>query len=147
MLVLMPSLKAIDPVERGKLMQAFSKRFGVLAWMAIALVVVTGIIRTNDIIGFSLLVTSNTRYANLLLTKIILAIVMILNGTYMSFILGRKIASFSSAPPASKSAGSGEKSQPSGPPPELLRLQGRMGIISWVQVVLALAILLVVGLI
>ncbi len=146
-MVLMPSLKAISPAEGGKLMEAFSKRFGILTWLAVALVVITGIILTNDIIGFSLLVSSNTRYANLLLTKIILAIVMILNGTYMSFVLGRKMASFSSAPPASKPADSGGKSQPSGPPPELLRLQGRMAIIGWVQVVLALAILLVMGLI
>ena len=72
---------------------------------------------------------------------------MILNGTYMSFVLGRKMASFSSGPPASKPADSGGKSQPPGPPPELLKIQGRMGIIGWVQVVLALAILLVMGMI
>ncbi len=78
-MVLMPSMKAISPAERGKFMEAFGKRFGILAWLAVILVVITGIILTNDIIGFSLLVTSDTRYAYLLLTKIILAIVMILN--------------------------------------------------------------------
>ncbi|MFQ6136147.1 MAG: hypothetical protein ACE5PM_03100 [Candidatus Hydrothermarchaeales archaeon] len=52
-LALMPSLKAISPPERGKLLDVFLKRFGKLTWGAIGLVVLTGLILTNRVIGFS----------------------------------------------------------------------------------------------
>lgn len=46
------------------------------------------------IIGFSTLVSFNTRYGNISLAKIILVVVMILNGAYLGFIVGPRIASF-----------------------------------------------------
>ncbi|MFQ5814622.1 MAG: CopD family protein [Anaerolineae bacterium] len=79
-LVLEPSMKAISPAERGKLMGAYIKRFVPLAWGAIALVVVTGFILADGISGFSALITSGTRYGNLMLVKHILVAVMIVNG-------------------------------------------------------------------
>ncbi|MFQ6136148.1 MAG: hypothetical protein ACE5PM_03105 [Candidatus Hydrothermarchaeales archaeon] len=44
------------------------------------------------------MVSFNTKYGNILLAKIILVIVMILNGAYLGFVLGPRIASF--APPS-----------------------------------------------
>jgi uncharacterized membrane protein len=138
----MPSLIAISPAERGKLLGAFLKRFGTLTWGAITIVVVTGIVSTSQLIGFSSLFSFSTRYANILLAKIALVVVMIINGGYIGFILGPKIASF--APPPSVL----EKKvdQPRGPPPELLSLQKRMKTLSWLQVVLALVVLFLMGL-
>ncbi|MFQ5917684.1 MAG: CopD family protein [Candidatus Binatia bacterium] len=146
MLVLMPSLKAISPAERGKMMGAFVKRFAPLAWGAIALIVVTGLILTNRIIGFSTLVSFNTRFGNILLAKIILVTVMILNGAYLGFVLGPKIASFAPPPGAPEPAGSGKEDRPAGPPPELLRVQRRMTTLMWVQVGLAVAVFLLIAL-
>lgn len=144
-LVLEPSLKAISPAERGKMMGAFIKRFAPLAWGAVALVVITGFILTNGIGGFSALITTGTLYGNLMLVKHILAAVMIANGAYLSLVLGRKMASFAPPPASGGHAGSGKESQPSGPPPELLRLQRQMTALSRVQVGLGLGILLVMG--
>jgi len=145
-LVLMPSLQAISPTERGKLLGTFLKRLTPLVWGAIALVVVTGFISTNDVIGFPTLFSFNTLYGNLLLVKIVLVVVMILNGAYLGFVLGPRIASFAPPPGAPPLPGPGEGGRPPGPPPELLRLQKQMNTLSWVQVGLAVAILLVVGL-
>jgi uncharacterized membrane protein len=133
----MPSLIAISPAERGKLLGAFLKRFGTLTWGAITIVVVTGIVSTSQLIGFSSLFSFSTRYANILLAKIALVVVMIINGGYIGFILGPKIASF--APPPSVL----EKKvdQPRG-----LSLQKRMKTLSWLQVVLALVVLFLMGL-
>jgi putative copper resistance protein D len=91
--VLLPSLQAISPPERGKMMGAFVKRFSPLAWGAIILVVITWIISTNSVLGFSSLFSFDTRYGNILLMKIGVVLVMILNGAYMSFVVGPKIAS------------------------------------------------------
>ncbi len=146
LLVLMHSLQAISPPERGRLMGAFLKRLVPLAWGAIALVVVTGFIATNIVIGFPTLFSFSTRYGNILLVKIILTAVMILNGAYLGFVLGPRIASFAPPPGAPPPPGPGEGGRPPGSPPELLRLQKRMNTLSWVQVGLAVAVLLVVGL-
>ena len=144
--VLEPSMGAISPAERGKFMGAFIKRFAPLAWGSVVVVVITGFILADRMGGFVTLVGSGTRYGNLMLIKHILAAVLIANGAYLSLVLGRKMASFAAPPAAAAETGSGKENQPAGPPPELLRLQKRMSAMSWVQVVLALAILFVMGL-
>lgn len=45
-LVLMPALNAIEPPARGKLMGAAAKRFTVLAWSSIIVLLVTGYMKT-----------------------------------------------------------------------------------------------------
>ncbi len=146
MLVLIPSLQAISPAERGKMMGAFLKRFAPLAWGAIALVGVTGLVLTNNMIGFSGLFSLSTRYGNIMLTKTILVGVMILNGAYLGMVLGKRIVSFAPPPGAPKPAGAGEGGRPPGPPPELVKLQKRMTTLSWVQVGLAVIVLFLMGL-
>jgi len=145
-IVLLPSLPAIGPAERGKLLGAYLKRFAPLAWGALAVVAITGLILTNSAIGFSTLLSFNTRYGNLLLAKIVVVAVMALNGAYLGFVLGPRMASFAPPPGGPPPAGSGEGGPPPGPPPELLDLQKRMATLSWVQVVLALVVLLVMAL-
>jgi len=145
-LVLMPSMGAISPPERGKLMGAFVKRFGPLAWGALAIVGISGLILTNGLIGLSGLFSFDSSYSNILLTKIVLVIVMVLNGLYISFVLGPKVAA--PRPPAGgpRPAGSGEGAGPPGPPPELVRVQSRMTTVSWVQVVLAVIVIFLAAL-
>jgi putative copper export protein len=143
-LVLMPSLQAISPAERGKMMGAFLKRFAPMAWGAIAFVGVTGLLQVNGVIGFPTLFSFNTDYGNTLLVKIVLVLLMVLNGAYIGVVLGPKIASFGPPPGGPPPGGAGEGSPP-GPPPELTKLQKRMATMNWVQVVLALVVLLVVG--
>lgn len=145
-IVLLPSLSAIGPAERGKLLGAYLKRFAPLAWGALAVVAITGLILTNNAIGFSTLLSFNTRYGNLLLAKIVVVAVMSLNGAYLGFVVGPKIASFAPPPGGPPPAGSGEGGPPPGPPPKLLELQKRMTALSWVQVVLALVVLFVIAL-
>lgn len=140
-LALMPSLTAVVPAERGKLMGAFLKRYVPLNWVALALAVVTGLILTSRVIGFPSLFSFNTRYGNTLLAKIILVLALIANGAYLGMVLGPKVASFA-PPPGAGPPGPGAGGPPPGPPPELLRLQKRLATQTWVQVGLALAVLL-----
>lgn len=145
-LALMPSLKAIAPAERGKLMNAYIKRFAILTWVAIAFVVITGIILIGGSIGFSALFSFSNRYANVLLAKIILALLLLINGVYIGMVLGPKIASFAPPPGAPGPAGPDAGGPPHGPPPALLKLQKRMNAQLWASVGLAVATLLANGL-
>lgn len=70
---------------------------------------------------------------------------MILNGAYLGFILGPRVTSFA-PPPGAAQPSDPDAGRSPGPPPELLRLQGRMTILSWLQVGLAVAVLLLVRL-
>ena len=143
---LMPSLTAIAPAERGKLMGAYLKRFAVLTWVAIAFVVITGIILTGGGIGFSALFSFSSRYANVLLVKIILVLLLLINGGYIGLVLGPRIASFTPSPGAPRPAGPDVGGPPPGPPPALLKLQKRMNAQLWASVGLAMATLLANGL-
>ncbi len=143
-LVLMPSMQVLSPPDRGKLMGAYLKRFAPMSWGAIALVVISGVILTSRF-GFPAGVS--TGYGGILLAKIVLTVVMILNGTYLGLVLGPKIAASSPPAGAPKPAGPGEGDRPAGPPPELLRLQRRMNILMWVSVGLGVVVLFLMGLI
>ncbi len=142
-LALLPSLQVIRPAERGRLMGTFMPRFARLTWVAIALIGVTGLILTSRMIPVSALLS--TRYGNILVAKMVLMTVMAFNGGYVAF-LGSRVASLAAPPGAAEPAGAGEGQRTAGPPPELVGVQGRMNILSWVQVVLALALLLLMGL-
>jgi uncharacterized membrane protein len=145
-LVLMPSLGVISPAERGKLQAVYLKRFALLTWGAVALVGVTGLLSTNNTIGFSGLLSFETRYGNVLLAKILITILMIANGAYLGGVLGPKMSSFGPPPTPSAQPAGGDAVRPPGPPPELLKLQGRMTLLSWVQVVFSVVVLLLVAL-
>lgn len=138
-IVLMPSLQSISPAERGKLMGAFLKRFAPLSWGAIIIVAVTGLATMfSSDTGY---VSSDTVYGGALSVKMALVALMILNGAYLGFVVGPKLASFAPPPGAPEPTGSGEGERPAGPPPELLRLQRRMTVLSWVQVGLVVVVL------
>lgn len=145
-LVVMPSLQVLSPPDRGKLMGAYVERFTPLTWGAVILTGVTGLLLTNRLPGFSALVSFSTSYGNILLAKIILVAAMILNGIYVGTILVPKIASFGPPPGAARPPRPQRGKPPPGPPPELVKLQKRMSTLGWVQVGLALVVLLLVAL-
>lgn len=142
-LVLMPSMQVLSPPDRGKLMGAYLKRFAPMSWGAIALVVISGVILTSS---FGSPAGASTGYAGIMLAKIVLTVVMILNGAYLGLVLGPKIAAFAPPAGAPQPAGPGEGDRPAGPPPELLRLQRRMNTLLWLSVGLGVVVLFLVGL-
>jgi uncharacterized membrane protein len=75
-LVLMPSLNAIDPPAGGKLMAAASKRFTILAWSSIIVILVTGYLKTPTGMLFNTTetygITLTVKHA-LVLTMVVLA--------------------------------------------------------------------------
>lgn len=143
-LAITPSLTALGPAERGKFTKAFLQRFGSLTMIAVAVVALSGMFLTNRLMGFSALF--NTRFGNIILAKIILVLVMLANGAYISSVLGRKLASFGPPPAAMEPGGSASAGPPPGPPPELVKVQGRMVTMGWVQVILMLAKLFLMSL-
>lgn len=47
-----PAMKTIDPREAGKLNAAIAKRFSMIAWISILLLIVTGFLKTPDSMFF-----------------------------------------------------------------------------------------------
>jgi len=139
-LVLSPSLTKISPTERQKLATAFQKRFGLFTWIAIVVVFVTGTILSHDAAATVEGSFFASAYGKTLMAKVIVAFVMVLNGAYLGLVLGHRMGQFA-APAGAPVAGA-----PSGPPPGLMRLQKRMAAFGWVQVALAVAVLVLNGL-
>jgi uncharacterized membrane protein len=77
LLILMPSFKVVSPPEAGKLMEAVGKRWLPLVWGAVILVSATGILRAGslDVLSFNILM--ETTYGNIILTKMIMVVAMI----------------------------------------------------------------------
>jgi uncharacterized membrane protein len=127
-LAIQPALLAVDPPARGKFMAAFSKRFASMAMIAIAVVIVTGILQTGQLYGFAYLMG-----INVLVIKIITAVIMIANGVYIGMVLSRR--SQVQAPALG---------QP--PSPEFLKTMRSLAVHGWVQAGLSVFVLFLVGL-
>jgi putative copper export protein len=139
-LVLSPALTKISPTERQKLATAFQKRFGLLTWVAIAVVFVTGTILSHDAAAAVEGSFFASAYGKTLIAKVIVAFVMVLNGAYLGLVLARRMRR-AAAPQGTATGGA-----LAGPPPALIRLQKRMATFGWVQVALAVAVLVLNGL-
>jgi len=92
------------------------------------MVIVTGILQTGQLYGFAYLMG-----VNVLVIKIVVAVVMVANGFYVGVVLSRKSAALV---PAS--------GQP--PSPKFLRTQRMLMMHGWIQAGLSVMILLLVGL-
>ena len=126
-LVIAPALEALDPAARGKFMEAWSRKFTPWVAIAILVVVVTGILLTGRMFGFAYLLG-----VNVLVIKIIVAVLMIANGFYAGIVLSRKVMAL--AP----------KGTP--PSPEFLKAQRLLAMHSWIQAGLSVIVLLLAGL-
>jgi len=127
-LLILPTVQAIDPPARPKFMQALSARQVPLVSAAILVVVVTGILQTNEIYGLRYLLG-----INILVIKIVVALSMIANGLYLGLTLARRSVKLAPTP-----------GQP--PSPAFLKTQRLLVTHSWVQVGLSVIVLLLVGL-
>ncbi|HOC44270.1 MAG TPA: DUF4149 domain-containing protein [Thermoanaerobaculales bacterium] len=127
-LVLMPGLQAIDPAQRGRLMGAIARRFTIVAWSSVVVLLVTGILKTQS--GF--LFSTESGYGQLLLAKHLLFAGMIVIGLVITFAVAPRLKALAPA------AGSP-------PPAALLAAEKRLEVLSAVNTVLGLAVLLVVA--
>jgi uncharacterized membrane protein len=128
-LVLEPSLKELDPVQRGKLMGTIGKRFTIVAWGSVLLLLVSGFIKTPD----GLLFDTSDAYGTTLLLKHIVVLLMILFGLRIAVGLIPKIRR--------------EAPQPGqAPSPEFLKAQGQFQLLSRVNFILGLIVLVLVAL-
>ena len=127
-LVIAPAVQAaIDPPARMKFMLALSDRL--LRWilLSIAVVVITGILQTNQIYGLSYLFG-----VNVLAIKVVVALLMIANGSFLGYVLPRRLAARAPAPG-------------SPPSPEFLRVQRTQIRHGWIQAGLGVVVLFLVG--
>ncbi len=127
-LVIIPSVQAgIDPPARLKFMLALADRL--LRWilLSIAVVVITGILQTDRVYGLAYLLG-----VNVLAIKVVVAVLMILNGVYLGRVLPRRLAKLAPAPGAP-------------PSPEFVRVQRLQVMHAWIQAGLGVVVLLLVG--
>ncbi len=142
--VVMPSLSAIDPPPlRGKFMAATLARYTPIAWTAIAVLVLSGIISTLGRIS-SPVALLGTTYGTVLLAKIVIALVMIALAFIASFVLNPRMAAIASRPSPAVGGGS-----PAGPHPAAAlgaaRLQGQIVALAKTNLLLAVLVLLAVA--
>jgi len=127
-LVILPSVQAgIDPPARLKFVLALANRL--LRWitLAIVVVVITGILQTNQLYGLAYLFG-----LNVLAIKVIVAILMIANGLFIGLVLPRRMAALAPAPGTP-------------PSPEFMKTQRTQVRHGWIQAGLGVIVLLLVG--
>ncbi|HEB12781.1 MAG TPA: hypothetical protein ENI11_03790 [Actinobacteria bacterium] len=83
-LIVTKKLGALPSAEAGKLSQAVGKAFGSLAWIMMALILLTGLTRMIGLKLFSSYALLETTYGNLLLAKIVLFAIIIINSVLIA---------------------------------------------------------------
>lgn len=74
--ILLPALSKIDPGESGKLQGIIAKRFSIIAWIALVILLITGFLKTPG----EMLFNTSTQLGVILLIKHILILCVILVG-------------------------------------------------------------------
>ena len=124
--ILLPSSReALEPPAAGKLMGAVMRRFRVLVYTSIGVLIVTGIEMSRNM-GF---IQFKNLYSTITSIKHILIIIVVVLVIYAFEGLGRKVSRLAVK----------------GPSPELGRLQKKQIMFSYIGLVLALIILLLTG--
>ncbi len=92
--ILMPSLASIDPPQRGPLQNAVAKRFTILSWSSVIVLAITGLLKMSwdHFFDFSIL------YTAVLNIKMLIFLVMVIIGFYITKVLGPKLASLAPKP-------------------------------------------------
>lgn len=128
-IVFMPSLSVIEPSQRGAILGAVAKRFTIVSWTSILVLLVSGFFKTP---GEMLFTTSNS-YGLMITIKHIIFLVMIVFGALITFKF---------APVLRKGApGPGEK-----PSAKFLDAQKKLKILSTTNMILGIGVLLAVSL-
>ncbi len=126
-LVLMPSLTAIDPPQRGRLLGAAARRFAILAWGSVVVLLVTGLLKTPP----GQLFRPSTTYGAILALKHALTLLMVAGGLLVTLVIAPRMAALAPKP--------GEK-----PTPDYLRVQKQLSILGLANMVMGVAVLLCV---
>jgi|SRR3990172_691994 len=124
--VFYPSLAAIDPQQGGKALAVAAKRFTIIAWSCIIILIITGLLKTPS--GW--LFDTSTTIGTLLLVKYLLIVAAIVVGVVITFVVAPKLISGSPKP--------GEK-----PSPEFLKSQKQVKRLAMTNMTVGVLILLV----
>jgi uncharacterized membrane protein len=95
-LVLRPSMVAIDQNQRPVLGTTVLKRFIIFAWLSITVLILTGIPIAFSRVAFEHILS--TTYGIVLLSKHFVTLIMTLIVTWVSFVLSSKLAPFAPKP-------------------------------------------------
>ncbi len=93
-LVLFPAQTAIDPGQRGKLFGAVVKRFTVIVWVSVIILLLTGLYKTPS----SMLFNPESRFGLWLTVKHIAILFMIIFGLLLTFVLSPKLRKLAPKP-------------------------------------------------
>ncbi len=127
-MVLVPSMGAIAPPERGKLMGAVAKKFPIIVWTSVIVLIITGVLM---MLGKE---PSEVSDANdtLLHIKLALVLIMISIGVIITLVISPKMKSLAPAP--------GEP-----PTPGFLGKQKNIAMLSMLNMVIGIIVLLLVA--
>jgi putative copper resistance protein D len=128
-LVFMPSLTVIEPSQRGAMIGAVEKRFTIVSWTSIFVLLASGFFKTPE----EMLFTTSNSYGFMITVKHIIFLVMILFGSLITF----KYAPLLRI----KAPKAGEK-----PSDEFIKAQKSLKILSSINMILGIAVLLAVSL-
>ena len=123
-LVLLPSLGAIEPTSAGLLMGELSKRFTRIAWTSIILLIISGGMRIQP----GTLFDFSSQYGTFFTIKLSSVLLMILIALYITFALYPKARKLAPTP--------GEE-----PSEEFVRLQGRLPLLAKINVILGILVI------
>lgn len=127
--VFMPSMEAVDPPQRPRLLGGAAKRFTIIAWLSTVVLLITGLVRTPG----SMLMDTSTRYGSILTIKLFVFAAMIVIGFIITFRVAPQLRRHAPGP-----------GQP--PPAPFLAAQRSIKILSGVNMVLGAVVLLLVTL-
>jgi putative copper resistance protein D len=128
-LVFMPSLSLIEPSQRGVMIGAVAKRFTIVSWTSIFVLLISGFFKTPD----EMLFTTSNSYGLMITVKHILFLVMILSGSLITFKYAPLLRT--------KAPKAGEK-----PSDEFINAQKNLKILSSINMILGIIVLLAVSL-
>lgn len=123
--VLIPSLPAIDPPQRGKLLGAVTKRFIIISWISIFILLISGVLLTLSEKLFNISTASGAPMT----IKHILFLAMIVIGLLITFVLTPKLNALAPKP--------GEK-----PTTEFQKAQKRLSVLALTNMILGILVLI-----
>ena len=122
--VFQPALAQIDPPQAAKAMGFLSKRFSIIAWSCILVLIVTGLVKTPE----GMLTDTSSEVAMTLFIKHIFVLLVIVVGLIIAFVVVPRLRKAAPAP--------GEK-----PSDEFIAAQQRLAMLSKVNTLFGIAIL------
>ena len=123
-IVLQPSLKLIDQRESGKLQSVVAKRFSIIAWTSITILIITGFLKTPS----SLLLDTTSNFGVILLIKHVFIISAIIVGLTIALHVVPNLQKYAPKP--------GES-----PKQEFFKFQNRLKTLATTNLIFALVIL------